>query len=282
MTASAATQATPVVPALRHHSLTSKLLPRARNTGINTHLPYLLVSLVANHTLPLSSGRYLFHRSFLLSRAFLSADFDLTEQSYGGAPPGPVYSPPRDKPPIPQGWIPQFDQQHQRWYYVEEASGRSQWEAPGFNSGGGSDTRGHDPSYGGGGGGPGYGAPPPQQYGGYPGSSPYPQQQEKQKSGSSGMLLGAAGGIAAGAVGGALLANALGSSGSISTSNVSKDEIANIRQTILTTSTNSRLMLSNSHTAGILTVMPRLWLPRQLTRMITPRSQKRVRNIRKP
>lgn len=166
----------------------------------------------------------------LSSGVLVIADFNPIEQSYGGAPPGPVYSPPRDKPPIPQGWIPQFDQQHQRWYYVEEASGRSQWEAPGFNAGGGgSDTRGGpDPSYGGapgygggapgyGGGAPGYGSPPPpQQYGGYPGSSPYPQQQQQEKkSGSSGMLLGAAGGLAAGAVGGALLANALGSSSSI-------------------------------------------------------------------
>lgn len=164
--------------------------------------------------------------------SLLIADSNITEQSYGGAPPGPVYSPPRDKPPIPQGWIPQFDQQYQRWYYVEEASGRSQWEAPGFNAGGGSDTRGDPshggaPSYGGGpgyGGAPGYGAPPPQQYGGYPGGSPYPQQQEKQKSGSSGMLLGAAGGIAAGAVGGALLANALGSSGFILPPNISMNK----------------------------------------------------------
>ncbi|KAK8119134.1 uncharacterized protein PG998_003760 [Apiospora kogelbergensis] len=213
--------------------------PRARNTGINTHLPYLLVSLVANHTLPLSSGR-----AIVWWRT-----------------PGPVYSPPRDKPPIPQGWIPQFDQQHQRWYYVEEASGRSQWEAPGFNSGGGSDTRGHDPSYGGGGGGPGYGAPPPQQYGGYPGSSPYPQQQEKQKSGSSGMLLGAAGGIAAGAVGGALLANALDDS---------DDEHK-----------QQAYAQQQSYGGDPYSHAPPM-APRQLTRMITPRSQKRVRNIRKP
>ena len=44
MTASAATQVTPVAPALRHHSPTNKLLPRVRNTAINTHLRYLHVS----------------------------------------------------------------------------------------------------------------------------------------------------------------------------------------------------------------------------------------------
>ncbi|KAL1874209.1 hypothetical protein VTK73DRAFT_536 [Phialemonium thermophilum] len=44
----------------------------------------------------------------------------------------PVYSPPPDKPPIPAGWIPQYHHHYQRWYYYEEASGRSQWEAPGY------------------------------------------------------------------------------------------------------------------------------------------------------
>ncbi|KAF4467471.1 WW domain-containing, partial [Fusarium albosuccineum] len=50
---------------------------------------------------------------------------------YYAAPPQPHYQPPSDKPPLPEGWTAQFDQQHQRWYYVEVATGRTQWEAPG-------------------------------------------------------------------------------------------------------------------------------------------------------
>ncbi|KAJ4314499.1 hypothetical protein N0V84_008840, partial [Fusarium piperis] len=38
---------------------------------------------------------------------------------YYASPPQPAYQPPSDKPPLPEGWTAQFDQQHQRWYYVE-------------------------------------------------------------------------------------------------------------------------------------------------------------------
>lgn len=149
------------------------------------------------------------------------------QQGYaGGAPQAPDYRPPQDKPPIPSGWTPRWDSQHQQWYYVEDATGRSQWEAPGYDaSRPPADTRGHD-SYGG-------SAPPPSGHGqhesshgggynggggGYGGQGNYGRdgggfyEQEKKDKGSNknGMLLGAAGGLAVGAVGGALLANALG------------------------------------------------------------------------
>lgn len=167
------------------------------------------------------------------------------KQGYGGQSQAPEYHPPQDKPPIPRGWIPKWDQQYQRWYYVEEATGRSQWEAPGYDATRppmpGADSRGHESSYGGGapppsgyghhdsgygaggysgggggyGGGSGYGGDHggQGQYGGY-GSEQrgdsYEPEKEKKSSNKSGMLLGVAGGLAVGAVGGALLNEALG------------------------------------------------------------------------
>jgi hypothetical protein len=35
--------------------------------------------------------------------------------------------------PAPQGWVQEYDAQSQRWYYVEQATGRSQWNPPSFN-----------------------------------------------------------------------------------------------------------------------------------------------------
>jgi hypothetical protein len=118
---------------------------------------------------------------------------------------------------VPAGWIAQFDQNSQRWYYVEQATGRSQWEAP-------------QP--------PAMSPPPPgppAAYAGYSGynSSPMPNDPSKQGMGAvaaggkgdkdgkgedgkdkkkdkSNLLLGAAGGLAVGAIGGALIANKLG------------------------------------------------------------------------
>ncbi|KAL6866743.1 hypothetical protein J3F83DRAFT_715566 [Trichoderma novae-zelandiae] len=48
------------------------------------------------------------------------------------SPPQPTYQPPSDKPPLPQGWIPLFDQSRQRWYYASQETGVTQWEAPGY------------------------------------------------------------------------------------------------------------------------------------------------------
>ncbi|KAL6705104.1 hypothetical protein ACN47E_007363 [Coniothyrium glycines] len=33
---------------------------------------------------------------------------------------------------LPQGWRQEFDHQSQRWYYIDSASGRSQWEPPSY------------------------------------------------------------------------------------------------------------------------------------------------------
>lgn len=33
-------------------------------------------------------------------------------------------------PPMPPGWVAQFDQNSQKWYYIDQATGRSQWEPP--------------------------------------------------------------------------------------------------------------------------------------------------------
>ncbi|PNY27075.1 Uncharacterized protein TCAP_02996, partial [Tolypocladium capitatum] len=109
---------------------------------------------------------------------------------YYASPPTPAYQPPSDKPPLPRGWTPLFDQQHQRWYYVEEATGQTQWEAPGYD-------------------------PPPPPRGSRPGDDRraygqgYEVNKQKTGGGKGGVLLGATGGLAVGAIGGALLHHAL-------------------------------------------------------------------------
>ncbi|KAI2618417.1 hypothetical protein GGR54DRAFT_640541 [Hypoxylon sp. NC1633] len=127
--------------------------------------------------------------------------------SYSSPPPasqGPVYSPPPDKPKIPEGWVPQFDQQHQRWYYYEVATGRSQWTAPGYNergwgSHGESGHSSHDAL--------GYGSSHHDSHG-YDSHGDYgTHEEEKKKKDHSGLLMGVAGGLAVGAIGGALLAD---------------------------------------------------------------------------
>ncbi|EME88789.1 uncharacterized protein MYCFIDRAFT_87575 [Pseudocercospora fijiensis CIRAD86] len=68
-------------------------------------------------------------------------------QQYGSYPaPPPQHSAPPGQPPLPPGWMAQFDQNSQKWYYVEQATGRTQWEPPA-----------HQYQQGG------YGAPPPPQ-----------------------------------------------------------------------------------------------------------------------
>ncbi|CAN9148766.1 unnamed protein product [Alternaria alternata] len=51
--------------------------------------------------------------------------------SQGGYPGSPAAQggPP---PPAPQGWAQEYDARSQRWYYVDRATGRSQWEPPSF------------------------------------------------------------------------------------------------------------------------------------------------------
>ncbi|KAI8379767.1 uncharacterized protein BYT42DRAFT_569950 [Radiomyces spectabilis] len=48
------------------------------------------------------------------------------------APPQGPYPP----PPVPEGWVAVWDPNSQRYYFIEQASGRTQWEPPvGSNSG---------------------------------------------------------------------------------------------------------------------------------------------------
>ncbi|KAI4632289.1 uncharacterized protein J4E87_001761 [Alternaria ethzedia] len=51
-------------------------------------------------------------------------------QSQGGYPGSPA--PQGGAPSVPQGWIQEYDTRSQRWYYIEKATGRSQWEPPSF------------------------------------------------------------------------------------------------------------------------------------------------------
>ncbi|KAI1097513.1 hypothetical protein F4804DRAFT_168244 [Jackrogersella minutella] len=160
--------------------------------------------------------------------------------SYSSPPPStvePTYSPPLDKPPIPAGWIPQFDQRYQRWYYFEQATSRSQWEAPGYHGGPAGEDRGwgsHGETGSSSHGTPGFGYSQEShghsshsghgETGGYgygQGDLGYGQhssegrgeheseEKKKKKGGHGGLLMGAAGGLAVGAIGGALIAHAL-------------------------------------------------------------------------
>lgn len=165
---------------------------------------------------------------------------------YQSEPPKPSYQPPSDKPPLPEGWKALFDQNYQRWYYLETATGKTQWEAPPppppppapISRPGEDASRGYSDysqqssqsGYGGQGyGGPqygnqgGYGGPNdgsragPGGYGGAPmygqqgsgGNNPYPQGGENKSSSKSGMLMGAAGGLVVGGLAGAALNSAL-------------------------------------------------------------------------
>lgn len=132
----------------------------------------------------------------------------------GHRAPPPPYNPPADKPPLPAGWIPQWDDYYQRWFYVEEATGRSQWEAPGYEhaaaAGYGGDTRGHgSEQYGYGGYAVPYGG-----HGGYKGEYGHEgeyMEEKKKKKMSKGKILGAAAaGVAVGAIAGAVIAHEIG------------------------------------------------------------------------
>ncbi|KAH9863694.1 hypothetical protein J1614_009626 [Plenodomus biglobosus] len=54
------------------------------------------------------------------------------QQPYGQGAPTPV-GPPAPygaPPPMPPGWTQQWDQNSQRWFYIEQATGRTQWDPP--------------------------------------------------------------------------------------------------------------------------------------------------------
>lgn len=124
-----------------------------------------------------------------------------------------MYFPPQDKPPIPSGWVPEWDQQYQRWYYHDTTTGRSKWEAPGYVQK--HDERGVDSAlaYGNYSGGDSHYSGDGGHYSGH-GGGEYgykEEKREKKSSGYGGMMLGAAGGLVAGAV----IADALGKFASV-------------------------------------------------------------------
>lgn len=51
-------------------------------------------------------------------------------QNFSHPPPQGSHQGPPQGPPAPQGWVQEFDQRNGRWYYVERATGRAQWEPP--------------------------------------------------------------------------------------------------------------------------------------------------------
>ncbi|KAK6436876.1 hypothetical protein LTR95_006933 [Oleoguttula sp. CCFEE 5521] len=144
----------------------------------------------------------------------LSHAGDGHSQAYGIHAPPPSSSP--GVPPCPPGWAVQWDQNQQRWFYIEQASGRSTWDPPNPNYGDNSGSTGHSgaPQYGsqalqygmGGHGNPSHGA----DHASYGGGPQYwqPGYGQEKKGGNHAMLYGA-GGLAAGTIGGALIANAM-------------------------------------------------------------------------
>lgn len=103
-----------------------------------------------------------------------------------GSPSGP---PPPSGGDLPYPWIARWDDQSQRYYYVNEQTGETTWEHPGGLYGGG--------GYGSGGGGYGGGG-----YGGG-GYGEYPQEQQQEPKKDHSMMYGL-GGAALGLAGGAL------------------------------------------------------------------------------
>ncbi|KAL8974849.1 MAG: hypothetical protein Q9197_000928 [Variospora fuerteventurae] len=144
---------------------------------------------------------------------------------FGSQPPGAQpFSPPNPTggPPLPPGWIAQWDANSQRYYFLEQATGRTQWEPPhqivGSHSGpppfgaplmGSHGYDQHGPSTGG------YYSQEVRHtvegsHGGGPKEMYVKEEKKEKKEGKGGMLAAGAGGLAVGAVGGAMIAHAAG------------------------------------------------------------------------
>ncbi|KAH7420069.1 hypothetical protein BKA64DRAFT_32696 [Cadophora sp. MPI-SDFR-AT-0126] len=139
---------------------------------------------------------------------------------YGAPPPAPYGSPapqqygtPGGLPPtpqVPQGWQPLWDPVGNRWAYLEQWNSKVNWNVPTGPSYPQQGYESNDASRGMGGYGD-HGAPGG--YGGYQQGYQQGGYQDPAKAkddSKKNMMMGAAAGVAVGAVGGVLLANALG------------------------------------------------------------------------
>ncbi|EAS32931.3 uncharacterized protein CIMG_03955 [Coccidioides immitis RS] len=188
---------------------------------------------------------------------------------YGQQPPPPQGpAPPEGAPSLPPGWVSQWDQNYQRWYYIEQATGRSQWEPPaaspppqgppppmppGWTAHWDSNVRRWYVEQVGDRDAPDFSAPP--QQGPYPtppvnaysggGAPGYPdlsaetttvveEKKEKKKKeghGTGALVAAGVGGLAVGALGGALIAHEMGdSSSSDDEREVDEDEFATLAE----------------------------------------------------
>ena len=140
------------------------------------------------------------------------------QQAYGAPPQSQSGG-----PPLPPGWISQWDQNSQRYYFLEQATGRTQWEPPqqsigshgGYAPPGGPPTgeRGFE-SHGQQGAPGGYYSQETRHVVGDSQGGGHTEVYEKKekKDGKGGMLAAGAGGLAVGAVGGAMIGHAMGES----------------------------------------------------------------------
>lgn len=100
--------------------------PRAtRSRDINLHSPRLAAAAAGSYFGARNGSSRRDERDDLASQKPRSMPTDVSK-----AP--PIYATPRGRPPLPPGWLPLFSATHDRWYYVNKASGKPQWEAPGF------------------------------------------------------------------------------------------------------------------------------------------------------
>ena len=113
-------------------------------------------------------------------------------------------------PQLPPGWVAQWDQNSQRYYYLEQATGRTQWNPPLAGPPIGSHGYTGQGQYGAPGGSGGYYSQQYNQYTDSHGGKHKEVYEKKEKSGKGGVMAGAAGGLAVGAVGGALVGHAMG------------------------------------------------------------------------
>lgn len=122
--------------------------------------------------------------------------------SYSGAPPSarpPQYPP----PPLPIGWIQEWEPSARRAFYVETTSCRAEWTLPAdVFYGDNEQSRGSGDYY--------AAAPVPAAYP-PPGQEGYGEYREKEKDSDTGKLLAAgAAGLAIGGIGGAIVGHELG------------------------------------------------------------------------